>query len=108
MYDLQGGDFSNLPEKTTTKQAQQSAAPTHNHSNTIEAPTGTAVTQEVLSQLRQKMKQEFMTMIQDEVKAQVKAQIQKEMSAMQTEVANMSTKIEPLQEGIKENVGAAI
>jgi hypothetical protein len=87
------------------KQAHKSAAPTQNHSNAIEKPvTGSVVTQEVLSQLRQEMKQEFMTMIQNEVKAQ----IQQEISAMQTEVANMSTKIDTLQEGIKENVGAAI
>jgi ADP-ribosylglycohydrolase len=104
VYDLQGGNFPNLPKQITRKQAHKSAAPTHNHSNAIETPTGTAATQEVLSQLLQEMKQEFMTMIQNEVKLQ----IQQEMVAMQTEVANMSTKIDTLQDGIKETIGAAI
>jgi hypothetical protein len=108
VYDLQG-DFPNLPKRhNQAKKSPPAGTPIQNHSNatstTQSNTTASSVTPDSLAQLREEMKKEFMQMIQTEVRTQIK----NEMSAMQTEVANLGLKIDTMQTGIRESIGAAI
>jgi hypothetical protein len=100
-------DFPNLPRCSNQNSwAQQPDNSTvHCHVNIVStASDQPAVTPDSITQLRAEMKKEFLQMIQDEVQSQIR----QEMNAIQAEVANLGTKIDTLQEGIRDNIGAAI
>jgi hypothetical protein len=96
VYDLRKGDFPNLPKRTN--QNQQSQGTTQQSTPSNRTPP---VTQAPLSQLRQEMKQELMAMITTEVK---KTQIQTEMTALRSKVINIASKLDTMQETIKDSI----
>jgi hypothetical protein len=106
VYDLQG-DFPPLPQRTTQNppithpSAAPAPAPAQNHSN---AETTPAITPDTLEKFREDMKKEFLSLIQKEVKTQIQEQI----SAMRSELVNLSTKIDSMQVDIRESIGATI
>jgi DNA anti-recombination protein RmuC len=106
VYDLQG-DFPNLPKHSNQHQKTNQAEnipQQYSHTGTNNSATASQVTPDTLSQLHDDMKREFMAAIQQEVKAQIKT----EMQAMQTQVANLSTQLGTMQQGIQESIGEAI
>jgi hypothetical protein len=92
-------------QKSQHNKVQQPVTLDKNESQATPAGiTAATVTQEVILEMCEDMKYKFQNMIKHEVKTQ----IQEEISAIQTEMVNMSAKIDTLQDGIKDSVGQAI
>jgi hypothetical protein len=99
VYDLQG-DFPNLPKRSNHNQGNLQTDKDQQSNSTA----ASQVTTDTLTQLQEEMKAECMAMIQTEVKTQ----IQNKMTVMQSEMANLTTKIAARQEGITASIDAAI
>ena len=102
VYDLQGGDFPNLPKRKNPAPAEAPQHPVTPQGSPVTQPP--PVTQTSLAQLREELKREIMTMIATEVKTQIQA----EMSAIRSEVANLASKFDTMSSAIKESIGTSI
>jgi hypothetical protein len=103
VYNLDG-DFPNLPRRHNQTQRTQPVGTNTTRSPTVAATPATAVTLDSLSQLREEMKTEFMKLI----KTEVQTQIHKEMAVIQADVANLSVKLDTMQDGIRDSIGAVV
>ena len=111
VYDLTT-EFPNLPRRNNqNKQNQQEPQAKSQTINSDNQTAGSTITNDTLAQLREEMKNEFMTMIQQEVKTQIQIQmkeLQQEVSKIGTEVQRLTATIGGMQEGISASIGATV
>jgi hypothetical protein len=101
-------DFPNLPPRTNqndqnTAQPQDAPQITPPESQANSTPES-SVTMDELIKFKDAIKKEFLAMIQKEAQTQIQTQMQ----ALQTDMKNLTAKIDGMQEGIRDSIGATV